>query len=112
MKKTSSILIAVSITAALGISAMAQTSPRYRTPHINHQQHEQQKRIRQGIRSGELTRAEAIRLEKEEREIRQGERAAKADGVVTRAERREINQDLNKASRHIYRAKHNRRDRN
>lgn len=112
MKKTFSILIAVAITLAVGLSAMAQTAPGTRTRHINHQQHEQQQRIHHGIRSGELTRAEARRLEKQERGIRQEERAAKADGVVTREERKEINQDLNKTSRHIYRAKHNRRDRN
>ena len=109
MKKTSSILIAVVISLLAGLSAMAQTTPGIHTPHINKQQHEQQKRIRQGVRSGELTRGETRRLEKDEREIRQEERAAKADGTVTAEERREINKDLNKTNRQIYRAKHNNR---
>jgi len=112
MKKTSSILIAVVISLFAGLSVMAQTTPGTHTPHINQRQHEQQKRIRHGVRSGELTRGEARRLERDERGIRQEERAARADGVVTRGERREINRDLNKTSRRVYRAKHNNRDRN
>ena len=112
MKKTSSILIAVVISLFVGLSAMAQTTPGTRTQHINRRQHEQQARIRQGVRSGELTRGEARRLERNERQIRQEERAARADGVVTREERREINKDLNKTNRRVYRAKHNNRDRN
>ena len=112
MKKTSSILIAVVISLFVGLSALAQPAPGTHTPHINKRQHEQQKRIRQGVRSGELTRGETKRIEKDEREIRQEERAAKADGTVTAEERKEINKDLNKTNRRIYRAKHNNRDRN
>ena len=54
MKKTSSILIAAAISLFVGLTAMAQTTPGTHTPHINKRQHEQQKRIRQGVRSGEL----------------------------------------------------------
>lgn len=68
-------------------------------------------RIRQGVRSGELTKAETIKLKRDQREIRQDVKAAKADGVVTPVEKREIKQDKRQLNRAIIRKKHNRRDR-
>lgn len=72
----------------------------------------QRHRIRQGVKSGELTKAETVNLAKQEKENRQEVKAAKADGVVTAEERKEIKQDQRKTSRAIYRKKHNNRDRN
>jgi hypothetical protein len=46
-------------------------------------------------------------LEAEQRKIAREKRAAKADGVITPAERAKIRHDQNKASRDIYRKKHN-----
>ena len=68
-------------------------------------------RIKQGVRSGELTRHETRRLVRQQRDVRQDVRLAKRDGVITPVERKEIRQDKRKADRRIYRAKHNRRDR-
>lgn len=72
---------------------------------IDARQHHQQQRIEQGWRSGQLTRPEARRLEGEQRMIRREERRYRADGVLTGAERRDVHQDMNRASRHIYREK-------
>jgi len=72
----------------------------------------QHKRIKQGVQSGELTRAEAINLRKGQQEIREEKREARADGVVTPEEKKEIRQDQRQESRKIFRKKHNRRDRN
>ncbi len=72
----------------------------------------QHKRIKQGVKSGELTRAEAVNLRHGQKEIREEKREAKADGVVTPAERQEIRQDQRQESRKIFRKKNNRRDRN
>ena len=69
------------------------------------------RRIKQGVRSGELTRSETRRVVHQQRAIRQDVRQAKSDGVVTPAEKREIKQEKRKADRTIYRKKHNRRDR-
>ncbi|MEP6712252.1 MAG: hypothetical protein ABJA37_07550 [Ferruginibacter sp.] len=69
-------------------------------------------RIRQGVRSGELTRHETKTLVHQQKDIHQDKKEAKADGVVTGAEKREIKQDKRQASRSIYRKKHNNRDRN
>jgi len=71
----------------------------------------QHKRITQGVRSGELTRHETRQLARQQRRIRHERRDARADGVVTPGERREIRQDSRRASRNIARKKHNRRDR-
>jgi hypothetical protein len=73
---------------------------------VDHRQHNQADRIRQGVRSGELTREEARGLVKEQREIRKTEGEYKADGVLTRDERRDLHQQLNQASKNIYQQKH------
>lgn len=73
---------------------------------VDQRQHNQTDRIRQGVRSGELTKDEARGLVKEQKEIRRDIREARSDGVVTREERREIRQEQNQASRHIYKEKH------
>lgn len=90
--------------ATLWLSAPAQAHPR--DPGVNARQHHQQQRIGQGVRSGELTRSEMRRLEREQRHIRQEERRYQSDGVLTTAERRDLQHDMNVASRHIYREKH------
>jgi len=67
----------------------------------------QRARIRHGVKSGELTRRETKTLVKQQVETRQDVKAAKADGVVTAAEKKEIKQDKRKSNRAIYRKKHN-----
>ena len=66
----------------------------------------QRARIRQGVATGELTRPEAARLKGREAAIRHDKRAARADGVVTRRERKDIRQEKTSASRAIYNQKH------
>ena len=69
-------------------------------------------KIGQGVKSGELTKAETVKLAKQQKEIRKDVKSAKADGEVTTAERKDIKKDKRKADRTIYRKKHNNRDRN
>jgi hypothetical protein len=104
-----SIFSALSISILLTATTLA--APQDRTPQINETQKNQQRRIFKGVGSGELTGKEFKRLEKEQRSINREKKAAKADGNVTNRERFEIKKDQAKASRHIFRAKHNRRDR-
>ncbi|HEU4655308.1 MAG TPA: hypothetical protein VFS47_15070 [Steroidobacteraceae bacterium] len=80
-------------------------------PGVNARQHNQQARIHQGVRSGELTPHETRKLEREERGIRREERQYKADGQLTAAERRDLQKDLNHASRDVYRQKHDGQER-
>ena len=109
MKKTMTVLMTLGILFSLTMTSFAVCPPH--KPVARTRQHEQQERIRQGVRSGELTRNEVRSLEREQRDIHQDIRQAHADGTVTLGERRDIQQDQNQASRHITRAKHNNRDR-
>lgn len=81
-------------------------NPATRDPGVNARQYNQQGRIAQGVRSGELTRGEVAELRQEQRAIRQEERLYKSDGVLSGAERKDLHQDLNAASQHIYEEKH------
>lgn len=73
----------------------------------NIRDYRQRQRIRQGIRSGEIIRPEARRLKKEQRRINRAYHRATADGHLNWRERQRLNNMQNRASRHIYRAKHN-----
>lgn len=67
----------------------------------------QRARIHEGVKSGEVTRGEAAKLRREQARIHQAERRARRDGNVTPAEKARIERMQNKASRDIYKAKHN-----
>jgi hypothetical protein len=99
--KIQTLIAALALT--VGACAFAQTPA---TPRIDQRQANQQKRIDQGVASGQLTPAEAARLEKREDKIAKDEAAAKADGKVTGAERRKLEREENQASRAIHRQKH------
>ncbi len=75
-------------------------------PGVNARQHHQQQRIGQGLRTGDLTRGEARKLEQEQRQIRREERRYLSDGQLTPRERADLQQDLNSAGRHIYNERH------
>ncbi|MDP9046874.1 MAG: hypothetical protein M3N14_01975 [Bacteroidota bacterium] len=98
------------LVAALAVTSIA--SAQTHTPVITERQHNQNRRINQGVRSGELTRNEAHHLRTDERRISAEKRMAKADGHVSRAERKRLRRDENRTSRAIYRDKHNGRVRN
>ena len=73
----------------------------------NIREHRQTQRIRQGVRSGEITRPEVLRLKKEQRHFDRAYHQASADGRLNWRERQRLDKLQNLASRHIYRAKHN-----
>jgi CRISPR/Cas system-associated endoribonuclease Cas2 len=74
---------------------------------INMRQDEQRERIQAGVRSGELTQAEARRLREREANLRRVESRDRRDGHrLTEAERRTLQARLNQNSRAIYHQKH------
>ena len=92
------------IAAVLGLLAstsVAGAYDRYGGSNIDRRQDRQDHRIHQGVRSGEITRHEYRRLEREQAHIRHLERNAKADGHVSHYERHRIRDVQNSASRHI-----------
>jgi len=72
----------------------------------------QHQRIKQGVRSGELTRKETAKLTRQQVNVQRTKKRAKADGVVTRKERAIIRKKQVNASKNIAVKKHNARDRN
>jgi hypothetical protein len=66
----------------------------------------EQARINEGVRSGELTRPEARRLESRELHMRREIARDRAFGGLTAGERARINRQENRLSRSIYAQKH------
>jgi hypothetical protein len=81
------------------------------TPRADRREARQSGRIRQGVRSGELTPGEAARLRAGQAHVRGVERRAKSDGVVTLRERAKLERVQDRQSRKIHRLKHNGRSR-
>lgn len=107
--KFTTLIAAVALTVGGAAFAQVPVAPKdpLATPKIDQRQANQEKRIDQGISSGALTPKETARLDKLETKIESDKLAAKADGKVTRAERRKLTREENHASRDIYRLKHN-----
>lgn len=76
------------------------------TPGIDRRQANQERRIQEGVASGQLTPGEAARLERNADRIEKMEERAKADGVVTPRERARLHEALDRQSRAIAREKH------
>jgi uncharacterized membrane protein YebE (DUF533 family) len=96
-------LIAVVALAATGAAFAQAPAPKDPTamPKAEKRQAEQEKRIQQGVASGQLTPKEAARLEKREAKVNADMAAAKADGKVTKTERRKIQAEQNANSKAI-----------
>jgi len=67
----------------------------------------QEKRIEQGVKSGEMTNREVARAERQESRIDRREARAGADGHVGAREQRRIQRAENRESKRIHHAKHN-----
>jgi hypothetical protein len=77
---------------------------------VGQRRENQQDRIAQGIKSGQLTAGETAKLEHQQKGISQQVKADRAanGGKLTQSEKQQINKEQNQASRNIYRKKHNR----
>lgn len=73
---------------------------------IDRMQHQQRAQIQRGMHNGSLTPHEARQLYGEQREIAALERTYRADGVLSRDERRDLRGELQDARRHIYNQSH------
>src|SRR6266403_2534692 len=76
---------------------------------VGQRRENQQDRIAQGIKSGQLTAGETAKLENQQKGINQQVSAdRKANGgTLTASEKKQVNQEQNAASKNIYRKKHN-----
>ncbi|MFC5522505.1 hypothetical protein [Polaromonas jejuensis] len=111
MKK---LLIAAALFSVLAASSFAQaatgehkdnhfqkTHPR--REQVNERLANQNKRIKEEVKEGDMSKAKAARLHKEDRQIRQEERAMAAQngGHITKLEQKTLNQQENKVSAQI-----------
>jgi hypothetical protein len=94
----------------VGLLAVTCTAAFCQDRTINQRRENQQDRIAQGVRSGQLTAGETSRLERREVSINREDRHMRSEdgGRLTRGDRAQLNHRLNNTSRSIYRDKHNR----
>jgi hypothetical protein len=76
---------------------------------VGQRRENQQDRIAQGIKSGQLTAGETAKLENQQRAINQQVKADRAanGGKLTAGEKAQVNKEQNQASKNIYNKKHN-----
>ena len=81
----------------------------YGKSEIGQRQTNQQQRIAQGVKSGQLTAGETAKLENQQRGINQQVKADRAanGGKLTQGEKQQVNKEQNAASKNIYNKKHN-----
>jgi hypothetical protein len=98
------------VPAALFAQTTTTTTP-VRPPTINQRKEDQQDRIAQGVKSGQLTAGETARLEHQEAGINKEERGMRAqdNGHLTAQDRKTLQHQQNVESRRIYKDKHNAR---
>ena len=99
-------------TSASGSSAQSSgttTSTPAKQPTIAERKENQQDRIANGVKSGQLTAGETANLESKEAAINGETRADRAanGGKLTQSEKQQINQQQNQLSKQIYQDKHN-----
>jgi demethoxyubiquinone hydroxylase (CLK1/Coq7/Cat5 family) len=94
------------IVAVFSVPAFAQSTDTKSTPRIDQRQANQEKRIEQGAKSGELTTKETAKLEKGQAKVQKKEDKAVADGKVTKKEQKHIEHAQDQQSKKIEREKH------
>jgi hypothetical protein len=109
MNLTKLALIASLTLAPAAIFAQTTPTPGQHDYDINQRKTDQQDRIAQGVKSGQLTAGETSRLEHQEAGINREERGMRAqdNGHLTKTDRQTLHQQQNQESRRIYRDKHN-----
>ena len=106
-------LVSFALAAMLTATCFARTDSDDKKLTIRQRKENQQDRIHQGVKSGQLTRGETRHIEKKERALNQEERdMRKMDhGKLTKQDRKTLNHQQNQLSKQIYKDKHNKRKR-
>lgn len=100
------IIFAATLFCALFITNIAEARH-----NVKRTQKNQHHRIQHGIRNGSVTRGEARQLHMQQAKIRHYKQMAKADGRITRNERKMIKREQKRANQNIYFQKHDRQQR-
>lgn len=102
-------LTAAVLALGAATAAHAVTPAERQAQRIDNRQARQAARIDQGVASGELTRREEHRLDHQQQHIANMEHRMERDGMVTGREAVRMEHAQDRASRNIYRKKHNNR---
>lgn len=108
MKVTKLTLAAILFSASAIMVAQTPT-PGKNDYNINQRKYDQQHRIANGVKRGQLTPGQTSHLEHQQAAINHEEHAMRAqdNGHLTKQDRKTIHQQQNQESRRIYRDKHN-----
>jgi hypothetical protein len=92
-------------------SAQTTTAPAPEKPTINQRLENQKDRIQAGTKDDQLTKGERTKLRANDAAIHAQEKVYRRanDGKLTTGEKRQLNRELNRNSRQIYRDRHNNR---
>jgi hypothetical protein len=104
--KRLALIVAATLISGAALLAQETVTPK-REAQVEHRAKRQQKRIAQGVKSGQLTPKETINLEKREGKLNKDIAKAEADGKITKKEQSKLNKEENKDSKKIFRKKHN-----
>ena len=97
-------LVAIAALTVSGITFAQRPAPS--TPNLDKREANQEKRIDHGVTSGQLNAKESNRMDIRQDRLAADEAAAKSDGKVTRAERRQLQRQADRDSAAIRRQKH------
>lgn len=109
MKLRNLVLSSALLVAPFALFAQTTTATPPTGKQIAERKTDQQERIGQGVKSGQLNAREAGRLEHQEAGINKEERGMRAqdNGHLTKADRKLLTRQQNQESRRIYKDKHN-----
>lgn len=102
-------LVGVVLLAGSGMAAQTQWQKNHpRRAQVNKRLNNQNKRVRQGVKNGTLTKQQAAQLHKDDHQVRQEERdmASQNGGHITKQEQKTLNQQENANSKQIFDEKH------
>ena len=108
MVNTKGYVVAVAAVFAATVAGSAMAAGDWKKDHprraqVNKRLNNQNQRINQEVREGEMSKGKAAKLKREDRQIRQEERAMASQngGHITKQEQRTLNQQENAVSRQI-----------
>jgi hypothetical protein len=105
----------VGLGVAAAASAQTTTTPATTAPQdrptVNQRLENQRDSIQAGVKDDQLTKGEATHLKADDAAIHAQEKVYRRanDGKLTKGEKKQLNRELNRNSRQIYRARHNNR---
>ena len=103
--------LGLGLVAATTASAQTPTTAPADKPTINQRLENQKDRIQAGTKDDQLTKGERTKLRANDAAIHAQEKVYRHanDGKLTNGEKRQLNRELNRNSRQIYRDRHNNR---